>query len=98
MKRILLDTNIYGTIVEDQTVLLELPSLIPTAFVVYGMPLIRKELRQISTKVTVEGRSKRAYNAVNQEKQFRTPEFYVYEKFKELVRRIANVHSASSNE
>lgn len=178
MKRILLDTNIYGQLVEDDILLLELSNLVPDIFVIYGMPLIRKELRQISTKVIVEGKSKRnmvliaydsfvrkdnhtlhvnefvlllahkyfeeykkrggtfshdemfsdftivacaslhnldvvisddkrtmlsdkakeAYKTINEEKQFRTPQFYMYGQFKEVVRRFTNVHSANSIE
>ena len=178
MKRILLDTNVYGKIVEEQSFLMDLSHLVPVEFVIYGMPLIRKELRDLSSKVTLEGHSKRnmvliaydkfikkenhslktnefilllahkyfesykkiggafshdemlsdftivacatlyqldvvvsddkrtmlsdkarqAYELINKEKQFRTPEFYLYEKFKEIIRGLSNVRSANSSE
>lgn len=59
MKRVLLDTNIYGRLIEDRQFLVTLFSLVPDSFVVYGSSLIRKELRDVSKQVLFEGKHKR---------------------------------------
>ena len=59
MKRILLDTNVYGLLIFDRPFVDKLQVLIPSFFVVYSTSLIRKELRDISKDAKAEGRSKR---------------------------------------
>ncbi len=59
MKRILLDTNVYGLLIFDRPFVDKLQILVPSFFVVYSTSLIRKELRDISKNAKAEGRSKR---------------------------------------
>lgn len=61
MKRVILDTNIYGEIIKEGDVGLVLNSLPKTDFVVYGSQVIRLELRDVSKKkLTVsEGRKRK---------------------------------------
>lgn len=47
-QRILLDTNIYGLLLEDKEFFNIFTSLISTSFIIYGSPLIRKELRDLN--------------------------------------------------
>lgn len=125
MKRILLDTNIYGRLIEDPLLFEKLTLLVPDTYVIYGTSLIRKELRDVSAHLTFDGKNKRiillqaynsfvrkenhnleitmlsekakrAYAEVNRVYQFRSPLFYVYEQFKEEVRRVLNDHDQSS--
>ena len=61
MKRLLLDTNIYGLLAGDPeaSFLIELCELKKEHFLVYGFSLIRKELRETSKKKTFLGRNLR---------------------------------------
>ncbi|MBI5072388.1 hypothetical protein HZA99_01070 [Candidatus Woesearchaeota archaeon] len=59
MKRVLMDTNIYGRLIEDPLFLEVFSKVVPHDFVVYGTPLIRKELREIPTSLKIEEKSKR---------------------------------------
>ncbi|MBI5001985.1 PIN domain-containing protein [Candidatus Woesearchaeota archaeon] len=61
MKRILLDTNVYGRLMEDKEFLSRLLILVPSFFVVYGSTIIRQELRDISKKAKFQGKSKRTF-------------------------------------
>ncbi len=68
MKRILLDTNVYGRLVEDPSLFEKLILLVPHTYVIYGTSLIRKELRDVSNRITLDGKNKRimllqAYNS-----------------------------------
>ncbi len=59
MKRVLLDTNVYGEIILDRKTSMELLGLIPAAIIIYGSEVIRAELREVSKREKVEDRSKR---------------------------------------
>jgi len=59
MKRVLLDTSVYGRLVEDGEFSLTLYKYIPQDIVVYGNEIIRKELRAISKEARISGESKR---------------------------------------
>ena len=54
MKRVILDTNIYGVITIDIDRAIIRDKIGKTA-IIYGMPLIRKELRDAPKKVRFEG-------------------------------------------
>ena len=59
MKRILFDTNIYGRLIEEPDVVLRIAKHIPSYFVVYGITIIRNELRSLSKEAKLDGKSKR---------------------------------------
>jgi predicted nucleic acid-binding protein len=59
-RRILLDTNIYGRLIDDDAFLEYLSSLVPKTFVIYGSSLIRKELRDVSKNARKDGKSMRS--------------------------------------
>lgn len=59
MKRVLLDTSVYGELVIDVQTSDALLSLVPIKYVIYGVRIIRNELRDISKEAKVEGKSKR---------------------------------------
>ena len=61
MKRLLLDTNIYGLLAGDPeaSFLIELYELKKEHFLVYGFSLIRKELRETSKNKTFLGKNLR---------------------------------------
>ena len=59
MKRILLDTNVYGRLLEDKSFLRDFIMLVPCSFIVYGSSLVRKELRDLSANAKIEGKNKR---------------------------------------
>ena len=75
MKRILLDTNVYGKLVEDTFIFpLLLDRKTRNDFVVYGIDVIRKELRAISKKATdKKGQKIRLYT------------LYVYDTFRDKL-------------
>lgn len=59
MKRVLLDTSVYGELVMETDVAEALVKLVPDKYVVYGTRIIRNELRDISKEAKLEGKSKR---------------------------------------
>ncbi len=60
MKRVILDTNIYGFILDrDEPDIIE-ESIAKSDIVIYGLRLIRKELRDTPKKSTIYDRSRRA--------------------------------------
>lgn len=59
MKRVLLDTSVYGELIKDLKVVDALAKGVPTEFVIYGTRVIRQELRAISKKVRIGKESKR---------------------------------------
>jgi len=62
MKRVILDTNIYGTIVLDKDRNLLKDTIIKSReVVVYGFSLIRKELRDTPRSIRIEGINLRNY-------------------------------------
>ena len=61
MKRELLDSNIYGKIIEKMDVDLVLNNLPQSGIIVYGLPIIRKELRDTPREIRVQGANLRNY-------------------------------------
>lgn len=59
MKRVLLDTNVYGQLILDKVVAKGLLDLIPVPLLIYGSEVVRAELRDVSKKEKVEDKSKR---------------------------------------
>ncbi len=59
MKRVLLDTSVYGKLVEEPKVTQLLVKKIPTEFVVYGSKVIREELRETPKHKRFAGKNKR---------------------------------------
>lgn len=59
MKRVLLDTNVYGVLILERKTAMELLGLIPAEIIIYGSEVIRAELREVSKREKVEDRSKR---------------------------------------
>ncbi|MEK6921238.1 MAG: hypothetical protein AABX82_05105 [Nanoarchaeota archaeon] len=58
-ERILFDTNIYGLLLEDKEFFNIVTPLISSSFIIYGSPLICKELRDLSTQAEFKGKNKR---------------------------------------
>ena len=59
MKRILFDTSVYGELLLEPEIAKKIAKLIPKEIIVYGTKIIRRELREISKKAKIKGRSKR---------------------------------------
>ncbi len=59
MLRILLDTSVYGKLIEDPEIVMKLAARIPSNFVVYGSKIIRNELRNTPAKLKFQGKNKR---------------------------------------
>lgn len=59
MKRVLLDTSVYGELIKDMNLVGVLASQVPNDFVIYGTRIIRQELRAISKKAKLGNESKR---------------------------------------
>ena len=60
MKRVILDTNIYGRIIERDDADLVLNSIAKSGIIVYSCDVIRKELRKMSKeKITISYGKKR---------------------------------------
>jgi len=60
VKRILLDTNIYGKIIEQNDLDFVLENIAKSGIIVYGCDVIAKELRKVSKdKVTISGGKKK---------------------------------------
>lgn len=74
-KRILLDTNVYGILLEDKPFFDLFTSLVHSSFIIYGSALIRKELRDISSQAEFHGKKKRVLLLT------------IYDSFKEYVKR-----------
>ncbi len=66
MKRVILDTNIYGEIIRDDAVNYVLDNISKSNIIIYGASLIRKELRDVPKKEVVasEGRKMKLRNIV----------------------------------
>ena len=82
MKRVLLDTNVYGKLILDKAVAKDLLDLIPASLLIYGSEVVRAELRDVSKKEKVEDKSKRMlllnlYDTLTQEEDrtYRTTPF-----------------------
>jgi len=58
MKRLLLDTNIYGELIFDRD-FFKLKSSIEKKDIVHGFKVVRDELRDVPKKVKVEGKNLR---------------------------------------
>ena len=58
-KRIILDTSVYGRLIEDIDVVPKIVKGIPERFVIYGNRLIRNELRAVAKKERIGAESKR---------------------------------------
>ncbi len=74
MKRIILDTNIYGELIFDKEYT-NLKDAIPKKLTVYGFRVIRDELRDIPKKIKVEGSNFRIailhiYDEITQDRSF----------------------------
>ena len=54
MKRVLLDTNIYGELIFDEQFVL-LKEKIPSLFVVHGFQIVRQELRAVPSRIKTNG-------------------------------------------
>src|SRR3989338_1011213 len=59
MKRIILDTSVYGELINETEVADTLRKLVPSAYVIKKTKIIRDELRDISKEAQMEGKSKR---------------------------------------
>ena len=51
MKRIMLDTSVYGRLVEEPSIIEALSKRIPNEFVIYGNEIIKNELRKTPRKL-----------------------------------------------
>ncbi|MEK6887386.1 MAG: hypothetical protein AABX14_00400 [Candidatus Aenigmatarchaeota archaeon] len=59
MKRVILDTSVYGELIKETDVVDKLVSIVPSNYVLYGTKIIRDELRDLSKDARFEGRGKR---------------------------------------
>lgn len=59
MKRILLDTSVYGELAEDKDTANSLAKLVPNIFIIYGNKVIRNELRETPKNKKYKDRSMR---------------------------------------
>lgn len=59
MKRVILDTSVYGELIKETNVVDKLVSLVPSHYVLYGTRVIRGELRDLSNDARFEGKGKR---------------------------------------
>lgn len=59
MKRVILDTSVYGELIKDTPVVDKLVLLVPSSYVLYGTKIIRNELRDLSKDAKFEGKNKR---------------------------------------
>jgi hypothetical protein len=59
MKRVLLDTSVYGELVREKDTITALADLIPKYFVIYGAKIIRNELRDTPTNIKEGTKSRR---------------------------------------
>ena len=65
MKRVILDTNIYGEIIERDDIDLVLNNISKSNLVIYGCDIITKELRKISKeKVTISAGKKKKLRSI----------------------------------
>lgn len=55
MKRVILDTSVYGELIKEIDVVDKLVKLVPTRYVLYGTSIIRNELRDLSIEARFEG-------------------------------------------
>jgi len=59
MKRVILDTSVYGELIKETEVAEALVRVVPTQYVIYGTGIIRDELRDIAKDAKFGGKSKR---------------------------------------
>ena len=59
MKRVILDTNIYGKIIENMDIDFVIDNLSKSGIVIYGNDIIRKELRDTSKKKIIVAENKK---------------------------------------
>lgn len=59
MKRVILDTSVYGEMIKEAEVVDKLVSMVPSNYVLYGTKIIRNELRDLSKEAKFEGKNKR---------------------------------------
>ncbi len=59
MRRIMLDTSIYGELIKDKEIMLDIVKLIPNELVVYGNKIIRNELKNTPRNIKEDKRSRR---------------------------------------
>ena len=59
MKRVLLDTSVYGKLIEEPQTVIEIARQVPSHLVIYGFRTVRNELRETPPSLRFAGRSKR---------------------------------------
>lgn len=59
MKRVLLDTSVYGLLAKDKAFIQRVAKFIPSEIVVYGISVIRQELRDTPRTIVLEGQNLR---------------------------------------
>ncbi|MAG15872.1 hypothetical protein CMO88_02320 [Candidatus Woesearchaeota archaeon] len=59
MKRVLIDTNVYGELILDEVATNMLVDLIPSELIIYGSEINRTELRDVAKQAKLDHRSKR---------------------------------------
>jgi hypothetical protein len=92
MKRLLLDTNIYGEIIFDVD-FISLKEKLQNVCVVHGLRVVRDEIRKMSKSTKIQGKNVvvsedcktmlvenalRAYDVINKKMGLRTPVFNGY--------------------
>lgn len=94
MKREILDSNIYGKIIEVKDMDFVLNNLPKSGIIIYGVDVIRKELRDTpkekivvaeDNKTMLSTESIKSYELVNSIKKLATPKFKSYEEFKNEI-------------
>ena len=51
MKRVMLGTSVYGLLAKDKLTAFRLIAMVPREIVIYGLPIIRKELRNTPKEI-----------------------------------------------
>ncbi len=59
MKKIMLDTSVYGRLIEDLDIVEKIGKLVPGEYVIYGTRTIRDELRDTPRKIRLRERGAR---------------------------------------
>lgn len=59
MKRVILDTSVYGEMIKETKIVDRLVRMVPSNYVLYGTKIIRDELRDLSKEAKFEGKNKR---------------------------------------
>ncbi|MBI2971452.1 MAG: hypothetical protein HYY37_03490 [Candidatus Aenigmarchaeota archaeon] len=92
MKRVLLDTSVYGELITGALARDTSAKLVPGHYVIYGTKTIRNELRDVAKEArTNDGKSMLsehalpACKAICQEFGLHIPAFITYKGFKEMI-------------